>query len=185
MARQSKSIVVFPPLARMKQLIEKKKADVIKGHDALARETTQVMRRFIVPKRRGSTGNLAQSIDADVIVKKDGVFVGVGNIQKMFAQAPYWYVANYGSKWPGSLAAVHEGTKGPKFVPPPNLGFFSDGKPNSDKVGIGTAQWGHTGIKGNDLLVPKTFTPINYIENTQGWLKVYWKKYWANALNKK
>ena len=176
---------MFPPLARITQRIQKKKHDVIQGHAKLAQETTDVMRRFIIPHRRGSTGNLAQSIEFKLVVKKNDVFVGVGDIDKMFAQAPYWYVANYGSKWPGSLAAVQAGITGPKFIPPPNLGFFSDGRVNSSKTGAGSAQWGHTGIGGNDLLIPKSFRPINYIENTQGWLKTYWKKYWPAVLNKK
>lgn len=180
MARES--IIGFGEFVKMKKIVEEKKTATLQGHYELAQKTVDVMKSFIIPHRRGSTGNLAQSISDSVEVDKDGIFVGIGDVQKMFAMAPYWYVVNYGSKWPGSLDAVRAGVRGTKFIPPPNLGFFSDGKVSAGKAGKGQAQWGHTGIQGNDLLVPKTFRPINYIEKTQAWLNINYKKFWLDRL---
>lgn len=130
--------------------------------------TLNFMKSFIRNnvKREGSTGNLENSITLVVPDPTSKSAVYIGDKDKMSSQAPYWYVVNYGKT-----------TKGGKFIPPPNYGIFGQGTP--PQPGVGTEQWTHLGAKAKkfaDFIIPKTFTPINYIQAGVNYLKLNWNK---------
>jgi hypothetical protein len=132
-------------------------------------------------KRSGSTGNLANSIATYYEETPNGYFVGVGHMPTMFNLAPYWYVVNYGAHFPGTYQAAAEGVKGAPFVPPPNYGHFNGegpiaGLPVAGEIG---PRWTHTGDKGDYLIVPRKFRPMNYIEKTNVWLSAFWRQFWS------
>jgi hypothetical protein len=116
--------------------------------EAVAKETVKVIREKITERitRTGSTGNLSNSFFE---LKITGGW-GVGDIDFLNKQAPYWYWQNYGIAQSG------------RTTPPSSIGVFSDGSaPN--QVG-GTARWTQP---GRFFINPKK--PIeakNYIQAT-------------------
>lgn len=132
-------------------------------------------------KRKGSTGDLASSIEATYIPGAKVLTVGVGDTDKMYKEAPYWFVVNYGAHFPGSIDLALQGVKGSKFIPPPNLGSF-EGNPSAPQQGTSENQrWRHR-TNGKYLIVPRKFRAMNYIEKTNAWLTSYWPRFWANRI---
>jgi hypothetical protein len=120
--------------------------------EAIADETVKVIRQKItarIDKRDGSTENLALSFTKIPIT---GGF-GVGDINFLNKQAPYWYWQNFGIAQSG------------RKIPPANRGAFTSGNPKPNPAG-GTSRWGHSST-GKYLIQPKK--PIeakHYIEAT-------------------
>lgn len=120
--------------------------------EAIARETEQVIKAKITErstKRENSTGNLANSFTT---VKITGGW-GVGDINFLNQQAPYWYWQNFGIAQSG------------RKIPPRSRGRFNTGNPRPT-AGGGTSRWNHSS-NGEFLIDPKK--PIeakNYIQAT-------------------
>ncbi len=117
--------------------------------EAIARKTELVIKEKITERieRDGSTGNLANSFTT---VKITGGW-GVGDIDFLNKQAPYWYWQNFGIAQSG------------RKIPPESKGAFGSGKPRPT-AGAGGSRWGTT---GNFFINPKK--PIeakNYIQAT-------------------
>lgn len=92
----------------------------------IADETVRVIQQKISERiqRDGSTGNLANSFTA---VKIDGGW-GVGDIDFLNKQAPYWYWQNYGIAQSG------------RRTPPRSWGAFTSGNPAPSSAG-GKSRW--------------------------------------------
>jgi len=116
--------------------------------EEIARETAKVIKQKIAERieRDGSTGNLANSFFALPIA---GGW-GVGDINFLNEQAPYWYWQNFGVAQSG------------RRVPPASKGVFSDG--SAPSPGGGTSRWEQP---GQFFIKPKKpITPKNYIQAT-------------------
>lgn len=129
---------------------------------ALGRETERTMKLFIQKdtKRGGSTGNLASNIhfvpDMDTSAH---IQWGVGEIDVLMANAPYYYVVNSGKKITGGAFAPYNG----KAI----LGDFEGERPDKGEVGKGTQHWNKLGKRGKGFfMAPGVIRPMNYIENT-------------------
>lgn len=119
--------------------------------EAIARKTEQVIKQKITERivREDSTGNLANSFTT---VKITGGF-GVGDIDFLNKQAPYWFWQNFG--------VAQSGRK----VPPRSRGRFNTGSPQPI-AGGGNSRWNQSST-GQFLIDPKK--PIeakNYIQAT-------------------
>ena len=124
----------------------------------LAEEATEYMRSQIKPHRAGSTGNLAESVEAVISVQENLVTVGIGVDR---SKAPYWSVVNYGG-----------------YVPPrPPSGAFTGGtqKPDKSLGGNGTQAF-KPGFRNYSFKPMHAIRPMNYIEKTQIWLNKKIKK---------
>lgn len=117
--------------------------------EAIARKTEQVIKEKITERieRDGSTGNLANSFTT---VKITGGW-GVGDIDFLNKQAPYWYWQNFGTAQSG------------RKVPPSSKGAFKSGNPRPTS-GASGSRWGSN---GNFFIKPKKpITAKNYIQAT-------------------
>jgi hypothetical protein len=119
--------------------------------EAIARETEVVIKAKIKERieREGSTGNLANSFTTVKI--PDGW--GVGDIDFLNTQAPYWYWQNFGKAQSG------------RTTPPRSRGQFGTGNPQPI-AGGGRSKWNQNS-NGQYLIDPKK--PIeakNYIQAT-------------------
>lgn len=115
----------------------------------IAKETARVIKQKITERieRTGSTGNLANSFFAIKIT--DGW--GVGDINFLNQQAPYWYWQNFG--------VAQSGRK----VPPKSKGSFETGTPQPISAG-GNSRWTQP---GEFFINPsKPISPKNYIQAT-------------------
>ncbi len=117
--------------------------------EAIARKTEEVIKAKITERieRDGSTGNLANSFTT---VKITGGW-GVGDIDFLNKQAPYWYWQNFGIAQSG------------RKIPPGSKGAFKSGNPRPT-AGAGGSRWGSN---GQFFINPKK--PIeakNYIQAT-------------------
>ena len=119
--------------------------------EAIARETEVVIKQKITERiqREDSTGNLA---DAFTTVRlSDGW--GVGDIDFLNRQAPYWFWQNFGKAQSG------------RTIPPRSRGQFKTGSPQPI-AGGGKSRWNQSS-SGRYLIDPKK--PIeakNYIQAT-------------------
>ena len=116
---------------------------------AIARKTELVIKDKINEsvERDGSTGNLANSFTT---VKISGGY-GVGDIDLLNKQAPYWFWQNFGVAQSG------------RRIPPGSKGAFQSGNPRPTS-GAGGSRWGSN---GQFFIKPKK--PIqakNYISAT-------------------
>jgi hypothetical protein len=91
------------------------------------------------------THNLENSIDWEEVLNDPGkqLIIGIGNVQKMTQQAPYWEVLDRGG-----------------YVPPANLGYFGTGNP--PVAGGNGEAWTHTGNTSDFLMIPHN--PIEGID---------------------
>ncbi len=119
--------------------------------EAIARETEKVIKAKITERieREGSTGNLSNSFTTVKI--PDGW--GVGDIDFLNKQAPYWFWQNFGKAQSG------------RTTPPRSRGRFTTGNPKPNPGG-GRSRWNQSST-GQFLIDPKK--PIeakNYIQAT-------------------
>lgn len=120
--------------------------------EGIARETEKVIKAKITErstKRENSTGNLANSFTT--VKLSDGW--GVGDINFLNKQAPYWFWQNFGKAQSG------------RTIPPRSRGQFGTGNPQP-VAGGGTSRWNQSS-NGQFLIDPKK--PIeakNYIQAT-------------------
>ncbi len=98
--------------------------------EAIARKTELVIKDKITERieRDGSTGNLANSFNTIKITNG----WGVGDINFLNKQAPYWYWQNYGIAQSG------------RRVPPSSKGAFQSGTPRPVPGGSGS-RWSSSG----------------------------------------
>jgi hypothetical protein len=101
-------------------------------------------------KRRSLGSNLENTIQKEVLQTVGGVEVGIGNINKLKTDAPYFEVLNDGGYGPYSTA---------KGAP---LGSFEGSKPDSNVVS-GNQNWERSGNKGYFMKPKKAIEGINYI----------------------
>ncbi len=119
---------------------------------------TEYMQNYINSrrKRRGSTGNLANSITFEAISTAPAmVGWGIGNISVLNQQAPYWYVINYG-KTVGGTPFIPGGGK---IVP----GSFEGTAPSSALAG-GVQKFNYKDGSGFSMKPANPVRPINYIQ---------------------
>ena len=137
-------------------------------------QTTNRMKAVIKQsiKRAGSTGTLANSIDYKIIrMGKGYTKVGIGNTEVMSSVAPYWKIINY-----GGFGSRRVG------------GYFDEGQPPSSSS-TGTGNWHHN-VGGNMvgannfwMNVQNPIKPMRYIERTVAWLRVSYRKLYAQYVS--
>jgi hypothetical protein len=66
-----------------------------RSKDILVQEVRQDLERKIL-RPRESAGELSDAIDGEVIRREGSLIIGVGNIEKMNAEAPYWRLQEKG-----------------------------------------------------------------------------------------
>lgn len=117
----------------------------------LAQQTAFIIKEKITEslQRPGSSGNLANSFFAEQISDNSW---GVGNINFLNAQAPYWRWINFGVAGTG------------RKVPPPSKGSFNPAPREPD---AGAFRTGRFTNDGTFLINPqKAIEPHNYIQRT-------------------
>jgi hypothetical protein len=133
----------------------------------LARDTVNIMRGNIIPRRQPATGDLANSIDKENISENGEYIIGIGNISKL---PTYWYVVNYGKKFKSDEDFIPGGGK-------PVRGDFDGQPPLSRYRGVP----GGAGVRmtyPGAFKVRATFMPaMNYIEKTVDFLDTGWNQY--------
>lgn len=114
-------------------------------------------------KREGGTGNLAKSINFE---SKAGAGMGmiswgIGNINLLNTNAPYWYVVNYGKTVGGAPYIPNHGN----FVP----GYFrgGDGRPRAEMTGKGKESFVYEPNSGKGMFPKTPIRPMNYIQATR------------------
>ena len=109
-------------------------------------------------KRTPSTGNLERAIDLKIFSLPAQVGFGIGNLQRLQALAPYWYVLNYGKK-----------VTGERFIPGGRQWRpvrFGNNSADSNLRGHGTQKATIFAPIGGGK-IPNYIRPINYIQATQ------------------
>src|SRR5687767_12182231 len=103
--------IVGPNISKIKDVTTQLQQNVEKGMAEIGKRVEDQMTVFVRLgiNRTGSTGNLQNSISHRLMKDKNNIFVGVGDVEKMFREAPYWFVANYGARWPGSIEGAIAG----------------------------------------------------------------------------
>jgi len=119
--------------------------------EEMARETEVVIRANIKERieREGSTGNLANSFTTVKI--SDGW--GVGDVDFLNTNAPYWYWQNYGVAQSG------------RTTPPRSWGKFTSGNPAPQSSG-GNSRWSGQESAIYVINPTKPITAKNYIQAT-------------------
>ena len=134
--------------------------DAQNGINDVADKTVDNMRETISSnKKRHSFGNnLEKTIDKEVLNDVGGVDIGIGNVNKLKSDAPYYEVLNAGGYIPYSI-----GGKGFQMVGKAPFGSFEGDKPNSSVVS-GNQNWERSGDKGFFMKPKKPIEGIGYIE---------------------
>ena len=108
--------------------------------------------------------SLASAFTLKVNRTGDTFTVGVGDINNLNNNFRYWRVINNGG-----------------YVPPANLGYFSDGAPINGGSG---KLWTHTGQKGKGNFFMKPKKPIegkHYLEEAKAWYTPRWERFVMKA----
>lgn len=165
------------------QFMQQIKFQFITVQDGLVKlgtETRDKMRQVIQDRttRGGGTGNLQKSIEVYKEKSSDGILVGVGKLSDMKAQAPYWYLMNYGGF---SGAAKHGTVLWGSFggSTPQPLGRFAG-------TGVGRQHWTPASPGQMWPMTPKS--PVaakNYIEITANWVSTVWRIHQSGFTRKK
>lgn len=133
---------------------------------SIGKGTVDKMRSVIRQKKKrpGGTGNLEKNIDMEVIMGKDIIGWGVGNIDKLNKNASWWSFVNFGVSQKG-MRIPGRG----KRVP---TGAFVPGKPRPDPGSFQEGTWKKGA--GNFSFVAKRgiLHPLNYISKTMHWLVI-------------
>jgi hypothetical protein len=176
-------------IANFKKLVEKKQKDIEVELQTIAEKATDKMRSYVKTKRSGSTGKLKDALTVEVIKSKGQIFFGIGNINRLNQNAPYWFVANYGRVSRGGNKGAAQGQVGRLFVPfngKARFGFFGTGAKARQGVNNQRFHFKETGDKKAFFMTPtKPVRPINYIQKTKTWLNSYWKTYINKLKSKK
>lgn len=133
----------------------------------LGQDVEQYMQNYINAhrKRTGGTGNLAKLMKLEVLSTAPArIEWGIGDINVLNQQAPYWYVVNYGKT-----------TSGQKYIP--NYGNFvpgkyrgGDGRPDASQRGRGTEGFQYQ--RGAWGMYPSSpIRPMHYISVASAHLK--------------
>jgi hypothetical protein len=143
-------------IVNMQQSIELTKEQV----RALGIETQEKFRQLIkASKKRPGGGNLESKIQVEYFV--DGVSWGVGNIDLLDKEAPYWKAINWGSSH-----AVGKVVGG---------GIFEPGNPKPDGASFRQGRFikGASDSDGNQyaFTVKKPIKAINFLERTVFWFR--------------
>lgn len=177
----TKIIVNIKGLDRSIEDVKADKRNIEKGLTEIADRIRDRLRQEIDGGRHrsnSSPGTLSKAITVTRLSRdKETLFVGVGNIDKMFKEAPYWFVLNYGAHWPGSKGAAVAGNTGAPFIPGPVKGSFDGQPPIAGAVGSAELN-----ADGQFWITPKTFRPVRYIDKTDSWLAVFWNKFWLDKI---
>jgi hypothetical protein len=117
----------------------------------VAENTISVMQDVINTERKRpdlGTHKLENAIDFKVLVNDPGkeIMLGIGSLDKLAQEAPYWEVLDQGG-----------------YVPPPDTGYFGSGNP---PIPGGSGEtWTHTGDGRHYLMIPKKpIEGIGYID---------------------
>lgn len=138
--------------------------------------------------RNGSSGKLANAIDMTITEDDDSILVGIGNIDTLNTQVPYWFVVNYGVSFPkGSTYAdaIRNIDSLPKFIPGGGKlvspGSFAGSAPDGRLAGtgVGTTRWGTGGFT---FAAKHPVKPINYIEKSSAWVSQMWGSIWKDKI---
>lgn len=119
--------------------------------ERIAKETEVIIREKIQASitRANSTGNLENSFNAEKIFRG----WGVGNINFLNSQAPYWAHVNFGS----SVVGASHNHRVPQ-------GAFNPGNPFPDSGSAG-ARW-EAGAGPYSFIPTQPIAPLNYISKT-------------------
>lgn len=188
MAHGYQLIVKSPGLDAIRAFTKETKETIERELERVGNEATLVMQSSVVAKRSGATGTLAKSITNEKIVEHNLITIGIGKISKMFQEAPYWYVVNYGASQ-GSFdrESMERGNIGQPYSPPATLGSFNGQPPDSAKKGSGTDKFIHVSQNPggpNYAITPGPIRPMNYIESASSFLSRLWQPFWAGKLKK-
>lgn len=139
--------------------LNQKKKDIDPLLKKIATESRNIMKAYIKPRRKASTGTLKRSIR----VKKQNLGKGivsyiVGDIKDL---PEYWKVVNYGG-----------------YVPPATRGFF--GNKQAPKVGGGKDRFHHTAGKNYFIKPNKAIKPMRFIEKTHTAVARKFDSFWKN-----
>lgn len=142
----------------VKELKQKKK-DIEPLLKKIATESRDIMKSYIKPRRKGSTGNLKRSIK----VKKQNLGKGiisyiVGDVNDL---PEYWEVVNYGG-----------------YIPPATRGYF--GNKQSPKASGGKDRFHYTAGKNYFIEPKKAIKPMRFIEKTHTAVARKFDSYWKN-----
>jgi hypothetical protein len=121
-----------------------------------------IMRGYINAhrKRQGGTGRTARAINFEPTTSPGLIHWGIGNLDILYAQAPWWHVLNYGARIDGRPFVPGGGKVRPvKFTD-------GDAKPNLRGRGIAGVT-GFKRIESTNEPIPSVIRPMNYIEYTQ------------------
>ncbi len=165
-----------PPLTFLKKVetlfLETNRAAIDIGN-----ETKDKMRSIIksnIRRKSGSTGNLEKSINVAVERGLGEFIVGVGIIQEMDINAPYWYLINFGglstaAKQNRVLYGNWEG---------------GDSDPALRGTGVGTQSF-FPGRQPSFPMTPRSpIAAMNYIEKTVNWANTIWRVHYSGRWNK-
>jgi hypothetical protein len=125
------------------------------------REVKQSYNRF----ERKFTKHISDVLEVDaVLTKNKGFGVGIGNIEKLNKEVPYWLVVNNGG-----------------YIPGPVHGYFTGGNPQGGAGGDSDFAYNKKG----PLMTPHTpIRPMNYIEKTIQWANTHILKYVDASIKK-
>jgi len=95
-------------------------------------------------------GRYSKHIEDVLEIKKTKNGIGIGDIEKLDKEVPYWKVLNFGG-----------------YTPPSTIGIFTNGMP---KPGVTGGSFMYT--KNGGLMIPqKPIQGIHFIEKTASWIR--------------
>ena len=133
--------------------IQKKANDIVGAMINIAEQTRDLMRGTIsYGSKQSREYSLQNAIDTETIVSGTNTLIGIGNIERLNKEAPYWWVLNYGTlfgtgtKYIPGRPASDQNT--PKFIP----GYWSG------DIFV------YAPFSGTGMVTKNPITPINYID---------------------
>lgn len=131
--------------------------------------------------RQPSSGNLEKAIELESISEFS---VGVGNLNTLNQQAPYWKIVNYGGWIP---AAQGQWTLlgwwgGSQNTSNTLMRGSNPGSGGSEDFFLSQGQRPFGNTKGFAMKPRNPISPKNYIERTNHWLTAFWVMHLKQAL---
>jgi hypothetical protein len=133
--------------------VKKKTEDIVANLISIAEQTRDLMRTTITSSAKSVGGVLESRIEVETIpLVGGGIDIGIGNIELLMKEAPYWWVLNYGTLYGTGIQYV-PGRKAtdptqPKFIP----GYWQGNR------------FVYAPFSGGGMVPKNPITPINYIE---------------------